>query len=107
VAKKVTGRKRHILVDTLGLLLVAVVQAANIQDRNGAERVSRAMRGLFPWIEAIFADQTSAGPRVSRAAGRKVEIITRPKGTLGFTVLPKRLRRRANPRLALTQSSPR
>jgi transposase len=70
-AKKVKGRKRHILVDTLGLLLVAVVHAANIQDRDGAERVFRAMRGLFPWIETIFADQAYAGPRVSRAAGRK------------------------------------
>ncbi len=84
-----------------------MVHGANIQDSDGAERVIRAMRGLFPWIETVFADQAYAGPRVSRAAGRKVEIITRPKGTLGFTVLPKRLRRRANPRLALTQSSSR
>ena len=62
-AKKVKRRKRHILVDTLGLLLVAVVHAANIQDRDGAERVFRAMRGLFPWIETIFADQAYACTR--------------------------------------------
>ena len=49
-ARKVKGRKRHILVDTLGLLLVAVVHAADIQDRDGAGRVFGAMRQLFPWI---------------------------------------------------------
>ena len=63
-AKMVKGRKRHILVDTLGFLLVAVVYATNIQDRGAAERVFRAMRGLFPWIETIFADRAYAGPKV-------------------------------------------
>ena len=89
-AKKVMGRKRHILVDTLGLLLVAVVHAASIQDRDGADHVFRAMRQLFPWIETIFADRAYAGPRVRQAAGRRVEIITHPEDTAGFTVLPRR-----------------
>ena len=89
-AKKVMGRKCHILVDTLGLLLMAVVHAASIQDRDGAARLSKRMRGLFPWIETVFADQAYTGPRVRQAAGRRVEIITRPKGTIGFTILPRR-----------------
>ncbi len=89
-AKKVKGRKRHILVDTLGLLLVAVVHTASIQDRDGAVQVFAAMRQLFSWIETVFADQAYAGPRVRANAGRSVEIITRPRGTVGFTVLPRR-----------------
>lgn len=89
-AKKGNGRKRHILVDTHGLVLVAVVHAASIQDRDGAGLVFRAMRQLFPWIETVFADQAYAGPRVRHSAGCKVEIIVRPKGAAGFTVLPRR-----------------
>lgn len=89
-AKRVMGRKRHILVDTLGLLLVAVVHAASIQNRDGADRVLRAMGQLFPWIEIVFTDRAYAGPRVRQAAGHRVEIITRPGDTAGFTVSPRR-----------------
>src|SRR3990170_387886 len=46
--KKVNGRKRHILVDTWGLLLTVVVHAASIQDRDGAKLVLEKTRGLFP-----------------------------------------------------------
>ncbi len=89
-AKWVMGRKRRILVDTLGLLLVAVVHAASIQNRDGADQVFRAMRQLFPWIEIVFADRAYAGPHVRQAAGHGVEIVTRPGDTAGFTVLPRR-----------------
>jgi hypothetical protein len=55
--KKVTGRKRHILVDTLGLLLSVAVHAADIQDRHGVTLVlDKRTRALFPFIERIFAD---------------------------------------------------
>src|SRR6202035_579055 len=55
--KKVTGRKRHILVDTLGLLLNVVVHPGDVQDRDGARLVlDRRTRCLFPFIERIFAD---------------------------------------------------
>ena len=55
--KKVTGRKRHILVDTLGLLLNVVVHPADMQDRDGALLVlDRRTRRFFPFIELIFAD---------------------------------------------------
>ena len=49
--KKVKGRKRHILVDTLGLLLSVVVHPADVQDRDGARQVLRTARRLFPFIE--------------------------------------------------------
>ena len=54
--KKVKGRKRHILVDTLGLLLNVVVNPADVQDRDGAFQLLRRTRRLFPLIERIFAD---------------------------------------------------
>ena len=54
--KKVKGKKRHILVDTLGLPLNVVVHPANIQDRDGGLLVLKAVRRLFPFIERIFAD---------------------------------------------------
>src|SRR5665213_2708687 len=54
--KKVKGRKRHILVDTLGLLLNVVVHTADIQDRDGAALVlDKRTRGLFAFIERIYA----------------------------------------------------
>lgn len=53
--KKVVGRKRHLLVDTLGLVLVAVVHSAGIQDRDGARLVlEKAL--AFGWLRVIFAD---------------------------------------------------
>ncbi len=55
-AKTGRGRKRHIVVDTEGLLLHGMVHAASIQDRDGADPLVRRTRRLFPWIEAICAD---------------------------------------------------
>ena len=52
--EQIKGRKRHVLVDTLGLLLNVVVHRANIQDRDGAFRLLRWARRLFPFIERIF-----------------------------------------------------
>ena len=55
-AKKIKGRKRHIGVDTLGLVLAIVVHAADIQDRDGAELAIQELRRLYCWIKFIFAD---------------------------------------------------
>ena len=67
--KKVTGRKRHILVDTLGLLLSVAVHPADIQDRDGVAFVLNAStRALFPFLERIFADGGYQGPRTAAAA---------------------------------------
>lgn len=54
--KKVNGRKRHILTDTQGLLVGAVVHAADIQDRDGAPDVLAGIRHAFPWLRHVFAD---------------------------------------------------
>ena len=92
--KKVAGRKRHVLVDTLGLLLNVVVHPANIQDRDGAALVlDPRTRSLFPFIERIFADAGYQGPRVAKAAADTgswiVEIVKRNE-LHKFVVLPKR-----------------
>ena len=51
--KKVTGRKRHIVVDTLGLLLLVVVHAASLSDTEGALDVGTRLRGRFPRLTLI------------------------------------------------------
>src|SRR5262249_38734357 len=69
--KKISGRKRHILVDTLGLLLSVAVHAANIQDRDGMTLVlDRRTRRLFPFIERICGDGGYQGPNAARAAAK-------------------------------------
>src|SRR5437868_4797215 len=69
--KKITGRKRHILVDTLGLLLNVVVHPADVQDRDAARLVlDRRTRSLFPFITRIFADAGYQGPHAAQAAAR-------------------------------------
>jgi transposase len=91
--KKVNGRKRHVLVDTLGLLLVLVVHAADIQDRDGLALVCRRLRRRFPWLRLIFADGGYQGETAACAAaqeGLRLTIGTREPGTRGFAVLPRR-----------------
>ena len=91
--KKVTGRKRHILVDTLGLLLTVVVHPAGVQDRDGAEAVLRQARRSFPFIERIFADGGYQGPKMAKVMARtgpwKLEIVKR-SDRHRFVVQPKR-----------------
>jgi transposase len=91
--KKIKGRKRHILVDTLGLLLSVVVHPADIQDRDGAFQLLRRARRMFPFIERIFADGGYAGQKMALVAWRtgtwRVQIVKRSDAA-GFQVLPKR-----------------
>jgi len=92
--KKVTGRKRHILVDTLGLLLSVAVHPASIQDRDGVEFVlDEKTRALWPFIVKIFADAGYQGARAALAAARTgswiIEIVKRTE-LHKFVVLPKR-----------------
>src|SRR5712692_5132583 len=54
--KKIKGRKRHILTDTTGLLVAAIVHRADIQDRDGAPALLASIRGAFPWLRHVFAD---------------------------------------------------
>lgn len=60
-AKKVNGRKRHIVTDTLGLLLTVVVHEANVSDRVSAETVLMKLRSLYTTVTCIFADQGYTG----------------------------------------------
>ncbi len=88
-----TGRKRHVLVDTLGLLLVVVVHAASAQDSEGAKLVLRRALGRFPRLARIWADQGYKAHLVAWAkavGGWAVELVARPPGQRGFAVLPKR-----------------
>ena len=87
------GRKRHILVDTLGLLLIVVVHAANIQESDGAKLVLRRALGRFPRLKKIWADQGYKAHFVAWAHSVRdwaVEVVERPEGVKGFRVLPRR-----------------
>jgi transposase len=91
--KKINGRKRHILVDTMGLLLGVVVHAANIQDRDGAKLLLQKVKGCFPRIQLVWADGGYAGKLVqwvADACGWVLEIVRRRDDLKGFHVLPRR-----------------
>jgi putative transposase len=91
--KKINGRKRHILVDTLGLLLVCVVHAAGIQDRDGAKLVFLKANGRFPRLKLIWADGGYAGRLlewVKDFGNWLLQIVKRPANQKGFVILPRR-----------------
>lgn len=88
--KKIKGRKRHILTDTLGLLLKADVHSAGVQDRDGAERLFDKLTARFPFLEVIIGDGGYSGPKARKAAPRPLEIVRRCDQAKGFQVLPKR-----------------
>src|SRR6056297_322412 len=86
--KRVKGRKRRLVTDTLGPMLRVEVHSAGVQDRDGAALVLDRITRQFPFLERIFADAGRQGPRVAAAAPRPVQIIKRTDA--GFVVLPKR-----------------
>lgn len=92
--KKIKGRKRHILTDTQGFLVGAIIHAADIQDRDGAPGVLAAIRHSFPWLRHVFADGGYAGPRRRAALARigewNIEIVKRSDRAQGFELLPRR-----------------
>ena len=91
--KKILGRKRHLLTDTLGLPLVLVVHAADIQDRDGLVQVCRRIRRRFPWLKLVFADGGYQGDQAAVAAAQerlRLEIVKRPRDAAGFHLLPRR-----------------
>lgn len=93
--KKVKGKKRHILVDTIGLLLQAVVHPADIQDRDGGILVLSNLLGRFPFLAKLFADGGYQGPQFRDAVKEilprlQVEIVKRSDQAKGFQVLPRR-----------------
>ena len=64
--KKIQGRKRHILVDTMGLLLVVVVTAASVQDRDGAKLVLQRLTGSCKKLRRIWVDRGYRGALLGR-----------------------------------------
>jgi transposase len=91
--KKVNGRKRHIVVDTLGLLLVVLVTAASVQDRDGGARVLERLRFRMPSVAVVWADGGYAGRLVAFARQVLkvvVDIVRKRDGQRTFEVLPRR-----------------
>ena len=87
------GRKRHVLTDTLGLLLGVVVHPADVQDRDGAEPLLRQVRRLFPFITRLIGDAGYQGEKMEaavRRTGRWDLQIVRRCDRHRFVVLPKR-----------------
>jgi len=94
-AKLIKGKKRHVLVDTLGLLLHALVTGADVQDRDGGILLLSTLFGQFPFLSKLFADSAYAGPifqdGVTNAMrGLVVDIVKRADHAKGFVVEPKR-----------------
>ena len=92
--KKITGRKRHIAVDTLGLLLAVVVHAADCQDQDGAWWVLEKLDEKFHRLKVIFGDaaygRNNLPDWVTGTFGWVLQTILRPVGVKGFVILPKR-----------------
>jgi transposase len=92
-AKKVQGRKRHVIVDTLGLLLVVIVTAAGVQDRDGAKPALERLRDWYERIALVWADSAYGGKLVTwakRHVRLTLEIVKRSDDVSGFVVLPRR-----------------
>jgi transposase len=93
--KQVKGKKRHVLVDTLGLVVHAIVHPANVQDRDGGILLVEGLADRFPLLVKLFADGAYQGPQFRQALAKvwpqlTPEIITRSDQTTGFVALPKR-----------------
>ena len=91
--KKVNGRKRHLAVDTLGLVLVVVVTAACVQDRDAGQRLLWRLRSGYRGVRLVWADGGYAGKPMAWATGvlrLTVEIVRKRPGQSTFEVLPRR-----------------
>jgi len=92
--KKINGRKRFVVTDTLGWIIGLMVVAASVQERAGAEQLFVLMSGKYPRLEKVLADQGFDGEeftsRIGKTFGFILEIVKRVLGVGGFQVLPKR-----------------
>lgn len=91
--KMIKGRKRHIITDTMGLLLAVVVHAANVHDSKGASDVIALLRGRFERLVKIVADGGYRGELIEKTKtkfGRILEIVLRSDHSSKFTVIPQR-----------------
>lgn len=90
--KKVKGRKRHLLVNTLGLILMVVVTGANLSEQKGARKIFKRMGGICKKLRKIWVDGTYRGEDwtnfVKEEYKISLESVTRAEGKKGFSVLP-------------------
>lgn len=88
------GRKRHVLVDTTGLILKVMVTEANVGERDGAAWLLLAIVGLFTRLTLIWVDGGYAGVEfaawVARCIGVRLEVVERDPQVKGFQKLPRR-----------------
>lgn len=93
--KKIKGRKRHILVDTLGLLLGIVVTPADTTERDGAQALLQRALPFLTWLRLLWVDGGYSGPAFAQwvrhlRSKLKVEVVKRSDDVTGFKVLPRR-----------------
>ena len=93
--KKITGRKRHIVVDTMGLLLAVVVTAASVDDAAGGQQVLEMVESdAFPRLRVIWADRKYHSHNlytwIEDHADYRLHIVSRPVQAKGFVLLPRR-----------------
>lgn len=93
--KKIKGRKRHIVTDSLGNLLNEMVHTADIQDRDGAPAVIESVRDSYPSLVKLFADGGYAGEKLRTAVAHieslAIDIVKRSDSAAGFVAITKRL----------------
>ena len=90
--KKINGRKRHLAVDTIGLLLCVIVSAASVQDRDGAKPLLENLRDKFPTISLVWADGGYTGKLLIWAQAQLMLVVAIAKRTElhSFEVVPRR-----------------
>ena len=91
--KKLKGRKRHVVVDTDGRLLMVNLTTADVQDAHGAEQIVCAVRKRWPWLKHLFADGAYDRGKLASLAAYKdftLEVVRKLPGQVGFQVLPRR-----------------
>ena len=92
--KKIKGRKRHLLTDTIGLPVAMIVHTADVQDRDGAPDLLADVQNAFPWLHHVFADGGYAGDKLKDAMAKlgdwTIEIVKRSDCAKGFVLLPRR-----------------
>ena len=89
--KKLSGRKRHLLVDTMGLLLKVVVHAADLQDREGVKLLLEPIKGRFPRISLVWVDNGYTGTGriwIKEQMGWEVVVVSHPRRPRGMWVWP-------------------
>lgn len=91
--KLIKGRKRHVLVDTLGLVLTVVVTAASVQDRDGARLLLNRLGGACKKLRLVWVDGSYRGTLLDWVASRfrfRLQCVLRLQGQKGFVLLPRR-----------------